>query len=147
MDLLCPGCNVKSKSFHETSPCTLIHLTIPPRLIMIHIVLTSAKDGVGDGQVDFEALREDVAQSFLPWENSLTKFEKAVPWLNAAISTVAGFVPLVPIAKGLIPAVASAGSAFGGAALTELAGDPSIRPMLVEFIFVLVLLLIWVIMG
>ncbi|PUU81691.1 hypothetical protein B9Z19DRAFT_1106194, partial [Tuber borchii] len=27
-------------------------------------------DGIGDGQMDFEALREDVAQSFLPWKDS-----------------------------------------------------------------------------
>jgi len=147
MDLLCPGRDIKSKSFHETSPCTLIHLTIPPRLIMILIILTSAKDGIGDGQLDFESLREEVAQSFLPWENSRTKFEEAVPWLNAGMSAAAGFVELVPMAGTLTSGVVNAVSAFGGALLTELAGDPAIRPMLVELIFVLVLFLVWVIMG
>jgi len=144
MDILCPGSNIKPKSFHETSSCTLIHLTTPPRPIMILIVLTSAKDGIGDGQVDFEALREDVAQSFIPWKDSRTKFEKAVPWLTAAVSTVAGFVPfgaavrgvVKPVSQGLIAGVSTAGGAFGGGALAEIAGDPAMKPMLVGFIFV-----------
>jgi len=153
MDILCPGCNIKSKSLHETSPCTLIHPTTPPRPIMMLIILTSAKDGIGDGQLDFESLREDVAQNFLPWKDRRTKIEKAVPWLTATVSTVAGFVPFgfalrgvtKPISQGAIAGVSATGSAFAGGALAEIAGDPAIRPMLVAFIFVLVFALVWVI--
>ena len=127
MDILCPGCNLESKPFHETPSCMLIHLTTPPRPIMI-IVLTSAQDGIGDGQVDFEALREDVAQSFIPWKESSTKLKKAAPWLAAAFSTAAAFVPF------RFAGVSTAAAAFGGAALTEIAGDPAIKAMLVAFI-------------
>jgi len=128
MDILCPGCNLESKPFHETPSCMLIHLTSPPRPIMIFIVLTPAKDGIGDGQVDFEALREDVAQSFIPWKDSRTKFEKSAHWLAAAFSTAAAFVP------GRFAGVSAAAAAFGGAVLTEITGDSVMKPMLVAFI-------------
>jgi len=72
---------------------TLIHLGTPPRSIMILIILTFAKAGIGDGQLGFEALREAVAQGFLPWKDSRTKLEKAAPWLTAVFSTAGGFVP------------------------------------------------------
>jgi len=142
MDILCPGCNFESKPFHETSSCMFIHLATPPRSIMILIVLTSAKDGIGDGQMDFEGLREDVAQDFLPWKDSRTKLEKAAPWLTAVFSTAAAFVPfgaavggvtkIVP--QALIAGVSAASGAFAGAAFAEIARDPAIKPMLVAFI-------------
>ena len=153
MDILCPGCNLESKSFHETSSRTLIHLMSPPLPVMILIVLTSAKAGVEDGQIDFEALRDDVAQSFLPWKDSRTRLEKAAPWIAAAVSTAAAFVPLAflvggvvgSISQELITGVSTAGGAFAGGAFAEIARDPAIQPMLVVFILVLVLLLVWVI--
>jgi len=150
MDILCPGCNLESKSEHETHPCTLIHPATPACSVMILVVLTLAKDGIGDGQMDFEALREDVAQSFLPWKDSRTKLEKAAPWINAAVSTVAGFVPfgfamggvIRILPQALIAGASTSGAAFGGGAFAEIARDPAIKPMLVVFIFVLVLLLV-----
>ena len=145
MDILCPGCNLKSKPFHETSSCTFIHLVAPARPIMILIILTSAKTGIGDGQLSFEALREDVAQSFLPWKDSRTKLEQATPWITAIFSTAAAFVPfgaavgkvteIVP--QTLIAGVSTASGAFAGGAFAEVARDPAIRPMLVVFILFL----------
>jgi len=116
--------------------------------IMILIVLTSAKAGIGDGQVDFESIREDVALNFVPWKDSRTRLEKQAPWLLAAISTVAGFVPFglavggitKPVPQALVAGVSAAGGAFGGGAFAQLSGDPAMKPMLVAFIFVLVLL-------
>jgi len=110
---------------------------------MILIVLTSTKDGIGDGQVDFEALREDVAQNFLPWKDNRTGLEKAAPWLAAAFSTAAAFVPfgfavggvVKPVSQMFIAGVSTAGGAFGGGAFAQIGRDPAILQMLVAFIF------------
>jgi len=143
MDIFCPNCNLESKPFHETPSCMLIHLTTPPRPIIILIVLTLAKDGIGDGQLDFESLREDVAQNFLPWKDTRTGLEKAAPWLAAAFSTAAAFVPfgfavggaVRGVEQTLVAGVSSAGGAFAGGAFAQIGRDPAILPMLVAFIF------------
>jgi len=88
-----------------------------------------------------------------PGKTSLTRLEKAAPCLAAAFSTAAAFVPLAFLVGGvagsvhqeLITGVSTAGGAFGGGAFAEIARDPVIKPTLVVFIFVLVLLLVWVI--
>jgi len=152
MDILCPGCNLESKSFYETSSCTLIHIMTLPLPIMILIVLTSAKAGIEAGQTDFEGLREDVAQSFLPWKDSRTKLEKAAPWLTAVFSTAAGFLPfgfavggtVRSIDQALIAGVSATGGAFAGGAFAQIGRDPAILLMLVAFISALALLLVWV---
>ncbi|PUU81690.1 hypothetical protein B9Z19DRAFT_1121831 [Tuber borchii] len=95
-------------------------------------------DGIGDGQMDFEALREDVAQSFLPWKDSRTKLQKAAPWITAALSTIAGFVPLGAAVGGVIrilpqalaAGASTAGAAFGGGVFAEIAQDPAIKPII-----------------
>ena len=92
--------------------------------------------------MDFEGLREDVAQSFPPWKDSLIKLEKAAPWLTAVFSTAAAFVPFGAAVGGvtkiipqtLIAGVSTAGGAFAGAAFAEIASDPAIKRMLVAFI-------------
>ncbi|CUS14923.1 unnamed protein product [Tuber aestivum] len=94
--------------------------------------------GIGDGQLGFEALREEVAEDFFPWKDTRTDLEKAAPWLAAIFSTAAGFVPFGFAAKGvvgilsqgLITGVSTSGAAFAGAAFTQVSLDPAIRPII-----------------
>ncbi|PUU81688.1 hypothetical protein B9Z19DRAFT_1121829 [Tuber borchii] len=91
--------------------------------------------GIGEGQLSFEALREDVAQSFYPFTDSRSKFEKAAPWLTAVFSTAAAFIPFGAALGGvtktvpqtLIAGVSTAGGAFAGGAFVEITRDPAIK--------------------
>ncbi|KAG0127151.1 hypothetical protein HOY82DRAFT_672219 [Tuber indicum] len=91
--------------------------------------------GIGDGQLGFESLREDVAQNFFPWKDTRTELEKSAPWLSAVFTTAAGFVPFGMAARGIIDTafisgVSTAGAAFAGAFFTEIGIDPAIKPMI-----------------
>ncbi|KAG0643968.1 hypothetical protein HOY80DRAFT_253788 [Tuber brumale] len=91
--------------------------------------------GIGDGQLGFESLREDVAQNFFPWKDTRTDLEKSAPWIAAAVSTAFGFVPLGFAARGVVTAAfaggaSNAAAAFAGAVFTQVGLDPAIKPII-----------------
>ncbi|RPB05454.1 hypothetical protein L873DRAFT_793450 [Choiromyces venosus 120613-1] len=94
--------------------------------------------GIGEGQLGFEALREDVAQTFFPWKDTRTDLEKEAPWLSAMVSAAAGFVPfgfalkgvIGPVIQPAVSAVSETAAAFAGAAFAQVGLDPAIKPII-----------------
>ena len=71
-----------------------------------------------------------MANDFFPWKNPETHVQKAVPWLQALLSAVLSFVPVVgeiigPARAAISSGIAQTAAAFAAGGLQTLAATYS----------------------
>lgn len=71
-----------------------------------------------------------MANDFFPWKNPKTNTQKAVPWLQALLSAVLSFIPVIgevfaPERAAISSGIAQTAAAFAAGGLQTLAADYS----------------------
>lgn len=46
-----------------------------------------------DAETQLSLVITDMSQNFFPWKNPRTRLDKALPWIQAAVSSLLGFIP------------------------------------------------------
>lgn len=80
---------------------------------------------MGDAETDLSLIVTDMAANFFPWNNPTTNLSKALPWIQAVITTILSLIPIAgrfvgPIAGTLLTTLTSATQAFTAGGFQEL---------------------------
>jgi hypothetical protein len=124
MDLFCE--DQLGRNEYSSEHCQRIFL---PNTLF-HLFLTDQQDGILAGTGDLSLVITAMTNDFFPWKNPETNTQKVIPWIQALMSAVLSFVPVVgeilaPERTAISSAVAQTAGAFAAGGLQTLAADYS----------------------
>jgi hypothetical protein len=90
---------------------------------------------MSDAETDLSLIVADMAANFFPWKNPNTNLNNALPWIEAVVSAILSFIPVVGFlfsdsTAPIIGAVTGSTQAFTAAGFQELSTGGS-NPVLV----------------